>query len=195
MPSRRTEDGERVRGRHHGRPLQGRALGAAPPQPRGRSRAGSASRREAWRRRAPTGHAARALHGGGALPRRPRLQRALVRLPTRARSSAATRSRRLRLPASHVGSTTWVRAAIEPAPLSSIWPHAGGRDMPFLPSCSAELGLAPRGGHATPFLPSSAPPSPVSPYVGGYSTSFPPSSASVKSSKFQHLAFSPATAA
>jgi hypothetical protein len=88
-----------------------------------------------------------------------------------------------------------VRAAIEPAPLSSIWPHTGGRDMSFLPSCSAELGLAPCSGHGTPFLPSSAPPSPVSPYAGGCSTSFPPSSAPVKSSKFQHLAFSLATAA
>jgi hypothetical protein len=86
--------------------------------------------------------------------------------------------------ASPVGSTTWVRAAVEPAPLSSISPHAGGRGMPFLSRFAPPSSVSPHtGGRGMPpFLPSSAPPSSVSPYGGGCSTSFLPSSAPTKSS-------------
>jgi hypothetical protein len=191
--------GERVRGRHHGRPRRGRALGTAPPQPRRRSRARSASRRKPGSGElppatlpersttvasSPAGLASCALPDCSELPpaslpaRAPRRRRAPPAMPpclARGEHGVGAGGRRAR------------STELDLAP-------RGGRGMPFLPSCSAKIGRAPRSGRGTPFLPSSAPPSLVSPYAGGCSTSFPPSSALVKSSKFQHLAFSPATA-
>jgi hypothetical protein len=63
-----------------------------------------------------------------------------------------------------------VRAVVEPAPPSSIWPHANGRGMPFFPSYSTELDRAPRGGYGTPFLPSSAPQPNIPPVPASHHT-------------------------